>query len=143
MKNFIIDVDFVLAQRIQVEAEDEVQAKETLNRLIKENPYDFIPRCDEYLSHEIKEVNDSDSDDDTDPTLKAAVEYVHQTIDAPTLAIIRAKIDKNYEMHLNPACGIDTSQVEELLNEYGDTYLDAPEEWWEQYADIDDILLML
>ena len=82
-------------------------------------------------------------EDDTDPTLKAAIEYVHQTIDAPTIAIIRAKIDKNYEMHLNPAYGIDTSRVEELLNEYGETYLDAPEEWWEQFGDIDDILLKL
>lgn len=58
MKNFIIDVDFTMSKRIQVEAESEEQAIENFERLMKENPYNFACRFDAYVSHEITDVTE-------------------------------------------------------------------------------------
>jgi hypothetical protein len=96
---------------------------------------DAVRKLDE-ITHE----GDEPEEDRT--VLDEGIEYVHQNISAPAMAIIRAKIDLNYEAHLSPACGVDCSKVIDLLEEYGDEN-DLPEGWWEEYADIDEIILKL
>lgn len=58
MKNFILDVDFTMSKRIQVEAENEEHAIEIFEHLMKENPYDFACRFDAYVDHEVTEVEE-------------------------------------------------------------------------------------
>ena len=58
MKNFIADVDFTMSKRIQVEAENEEQAREILQRLIKDDPYEWSRNPDCYVSHEIVDINE-------------------------------------------------------------------------------------
>lgn len=58
MKNFIADVDFTMSKRIQVEAESEEQAREILERFIKDDPYEWSRNPDCYVSHEIVDVNE-------------------------------------------------------------------------------------
>lgn len=58
MANFIIDVDFVMSKRIQVEAENEEQAKATFERLLKRNPYDYARQFDAFVGHKIIDVNE-------------------------------------------------------------------------------------
>lgn len=58
MKNFIIDVDFTMSKRIQVEAENEERAKAIVNGWIKYNPYEFAHNFDAYVTHEITDVNE-------------------------------------------------------------------------------------
>lgn len=60
MKNFILDVDFTMSKRIQVEAENEEQAKEIFWQLVKENPYDYARSFDAYVGHKIIDVNEED-----------------------------------------------------------------------------------
>ena len=60
MKNFIIDVDFVMSKRIQVEAESEEQAKATYERLLKEDPYDYARNFDAFVGHKIIDANEED-----------------------------------------------------------------------------------
>ena len=57
---YILDVDFVMSKRIQVEAENEEQAKATFERLLKEDPYDFACRFDALVGHKVIDVNEED-----------------------------------------------------------------------------------
>ena len=58
MKNFILDVDFVMSKRIQVEAENEEQAKATFERLLKEDPYDYARQFDAFVGHTIIDITE-------------------------------------------------------------------------------------
>ena len=58
MKNFIIDVDFVMSKRIQVEAENEEQARAIFERLLKENPYDYARRFDAFIGHKVIDITE-------------------------------------------------------------------------------------
>ena len=58
MKNFILDVDFVMSKRIQVEAENEEQAKATFERLLKEDHYDYARQFDAFVGHKIIDVTE-------------------------------------------------------------------------------------
>ena len=60
MKNFIIDVDFVMSKRIEVEADSEEQAKSIFERIIKRKPYDVARGFDAFVGHKIIEVNEED-----------------------------------------------------------------------------------
>ena len=60
MANFILDVDFVMSKRIQVEAESEEQAKTIFERLLKEDPYDYARNFDAFVGHKIIDVNEED-----------------------------------------------------------------------------------
>jgi len=55
---YILDVDFVMSKRIQVEAENEEQAKATFERLLKENPYDYARQFDAFVGHKVIDVNE-------------------------------------------------------------------------------------
>lgn len=58
MANFIADVDFTMSKRIQVEAESEEQAKSIVERLIRENPYDFAQKFDAFVGAKVIDVNE-------------------------------------------------------------------------------------
>ena len=60
MKNYILDVDFVMSKRIQVEAESEEQAKAIFERLLKEDPYDYARQFDAFIGHKVIDVNEED-----------------------------------------------------------------------------------
>ena len=60
MANFILDVDFVMSKRIQVEAENEEQAKSIFEQKIKENPYDYARQFNAFVGHKIIDVNEED-----------------------------------------------------------------------------------
>ena len=58
MANFILDVDFVMSKRIQVEAESEEQARVIFERLLKENPYDYARQFDAFVGHKVIDVTE-------------------------------------------------------------------------------------
>ena len=58
MANFIVDVDFTMSKRIQVEAESEEQAKSIIERMIKENPYNFACNFDACVGSKVIDVNE-------------------------------------------------------------------------------------
>lgn len=58
MKNFVVDVDFVMSKRIQVQAESEEQARTIFERLLKEDPYDYARQFDAFVGHKIIDVNE-------------------------------------------------------------------------------------
>ena len=55
---YILDVDFVMSKRIQVEAENEEQAKATFERLLKEDPYDYARQFDAFVGHKIIDITE-------------------------------------------------------------------------------------
>lgn len=59
-KLFSIDVDFVMSKRIQVEAENEEQAKSIFEREMKKNPYNFALGFDAIVGHKVIDVNEED-----------------------------------------------------------------------------------
>ena len=58
MKNFVVDVDFVMSKRIQVQAESEEQARTIFERLLKEDPYDYARQFDAFVGHKIIDVTE-------------------------------------------------------------------------------------
>ncbi len=58
MKNFILDVDFVMSKRIEIEADSEEQAKSIFERRIKKNPYEYTHWFDAYVGHKVIDVNE-------------------------------------------------------------------------------------
>ena len=59
--DYMIDVDFVMSKRIQVcNVKDENEARETLERLLRENPYDFASKFDAYVTHEITDITEDE-----------------------------------------------------------------------------------
>lgn len=58
MKNFILDVDFVMSKRIQVEAENEEQAKSIFERIIKRKPYNVARGFDAFVGHKIIDITE-------------------------------------------------------------------------------------
>ena len=55
---YILDVDFVMSKRIQVEAENEEQAKSIFEREMKKNPYNFAFGFDAIVGHKVIDVNE-------------------------------------------------------------------------------------
>lgn len=60
MANFIVDVDFTMSKRIQVEAESEEQAKSIIERMIKEKPYDYACNFDSFVGSKVIDINNED-----------------------------------------------------------------------------------
>lgn len=58
MANFILDVDFVMSKRIEIEADSEEQAKSIFEKKMKKNPYDFACRFDALVGHKVIDVNE-------------------------------------------------------------------------------------
>ena len=142
MKYFNVDVDITMSCRIEVEAESEEQAKTIVGNWIGDDPMYYL-RDGHYISHEFEAVNEGENDNENEnPVLREAIKYVRENMDDCDLAILKAKVDKNFTQHMNPAYGIDDGKIIDLLEEYGQDN-DLPEEWWEKYGDIDDILVKI
>lgn len=78
--------------------------------------------------------------DTADSPLTEALQYVRENMDEDDKEILKAEVSKCYKMHLVPNSQlVDCSQVIDLMEEYADEH-DLPESWWEEYADIDEIL---
>lgn len=60
MKNFILDVDFVMSKRIEIEADSEEQAKSIFEQKMKKNPYDYARQFDAFIGHKVIDVNEED-----------------------------------------------------------------------------------
>ena len=60
MANFIIDVDFVMSKRIQVQAESAEQAQAAFERLLNKDPYDYAREFNAYIGYRIIDVNEED-----------------------------------------------------------------------------------
>ena len=75
-----------------------------------------------------------------DSELSKAIRYVQENIDEDDLACIKAEANKCWKQHLVPTENlIDCEAVTDLLEEYGQEH-DLDERWWEEYADIDEII---
>ena len=75
--------------------------------------------------------------------LQKAIDYVRENMDEDDMAILQAEMNKCYKMHLIPTEDVmDCSSVADLLDEYGEEH-DLPERWWEEYAEMDEILVKL
>ena len=60
MANFILDVDFVMTKRIEIEADSEEQAKSIFEQKMKKNPYDYAYGFDAFIGHKVIDVNEED-----------------------------------------------------------------------------------
>ena len=58
VKNYFVDIDFVMSRRLLVEAENEEQARSIVEKMIKEKPYDYARRFDAFVGHKIIDVNE-------------------------------------------------------------------------------------
>ena len=89
----------------------------------------------------------SGQDENENPVLREALEYVRENMDEDDLLIIQATVSKNLKNRQPAWYGVDYGIVERLLYEYGEEHNlideDADQEWWEKYGDIDDILVKL
>lgn len=87
------------------------------------------------------EKDDDENEERTD--IDKAVDYVRENMDEDDMAILHAEMNKCYKMHLIPDEDVmDCSRVADLLDEYGEEH-DLPERWWEEYAEMDEILVKL
>ena len=55
-REYAIDVDVTMSRRYYVEANNDEEAREKVEELLKNNPYDY-DQMDTYVGHEIIEVN--------------------------------------------------------------------------------------
>jgi hypothetical protein len=55
---YILDVDFVMSKRIQVEAENEEQARAIFETLLKEDPYDYARQFDAFVGHKVINITE-------------------------------------------------------------------------------------
>ena len=75
-----------------------------------------------------------------DSELGKAIAYVKENIDEDDLACIKAEANKCWKQHLAPTENlIDCEAITDLLEEYGQEH-DLDERWWEEYAEIDEII---
>lgn len=98
---------------------------------------DILSAFSEEVEEKSKEV-----EEEIDPTLLEALNYVRENLGEDDLTIIHAQISKNYKQHQSPATGIDDARVIDLFEEYG-VDNDLSEGWWMEWGEIDDLLLML
>ena len=105
--------------------------------------------CDDMLSAFSESEPDAEDDDPAQDVyaeysadMRKAVAYINEQLEPEDKDIIAAQVSKNFKQHMNPAYGIDDGKIIDLLEEYGDDH-DLGEGWWEEEADIDDIVLLI
>ena len=147
MKKFEVDVDVTMSCRIEVDAENEEQAKNIVSNWICDDSWYYV-RDGHYMSHEFEAVNVASDDpkeqllEQWTPTFKAGLFYARSQMDPFELDIIRATVDRNYAQHDAPSTGIDDHRIIDLLEEYGKDN-DLPEGWYLDEYDEDDVLLFI
>lgn len=88
----------------------------------------------------LDEIADIKPDAVDDSELGKAIRYVQENIDEDDLACIKAEANKCWKQHLVPTENlIDCEAITDLLEEYGQEN-DLDERWWEEYAEIDEII---
>lgn len=166
MKRFEVNMTMLVAVSVEVEADNEEQAEKlAMEKTAREEAYYLqhydsiwerevtgVSECEDDDNDDFKYPDPADSVDDDDPAqevyaayskdMRKAVAYINRQMEQWELDIIRAKVDRNFKQHMNPANGIDDHRIIDLLEEYGEDN-DLPEGWWEEYGDIDDILMKL
>lgn len=96
-----------------------------------------IDSADECMK-ELKPLANIEEEDDSE--IGRAIRYVRENIDRDDLAIVRAEANKCWNMHLVPTeSTMDCEAITDLLEEYGQEN-DLDERWWEEYAEIDEII---
>lgn len=58
MKEYAVDVDFVVSSRIYVDAESEEQAREIVREKMEKYPHYYYSKADALVSYEITDVNE-------------------------------------------------------------------------------------
>lgn len=141
MKKYEVYMDLVISVTVEVEAEDENQARQIAREKVEREEGYYVRQYDSMLSCELTEIHESEDNDGT--TLGTAIQYVRDNMDEDDMDILHAEMNKCYKMHLIPNENtVDCSQVIDLLEEYGEEN-DLPEGWWESECEIDDILTKL
>lgn len=139
MKQYEVDVDITMSCRIEVDAESEEEAKTIVANWIGDDPW-FYVKDGHYMSHEFEAVNETGESEHAD--LEAALDYVREQLDADELMIYKATVSKNLNHRMPATAGLDDGKIIDLLEEYGEDN-DMPEGWWEEYGDIEDVLMKL
>lgn len=142
MKQFTVYVDFRITKGIIIDADNKEQAEQKVKERLNANPYPDAMNPDSVADFHVVEVMQCECEHDEDPTLKSALDYVSGQLDADDLIIIKATVSKNLNHRLPVNTGIDDGKVIDLLEEYGADN-NMPEGWWQEYGDIEDILIKL
>ncbi len=140
MKHYEVRMTMTVAVSVEVNAENVEQAEKLAMQKTASDETYYLSHYDSVWEREVIEVNECK---EGLSMLDKGMEYVRETMDAEDVAIIRAQVDRSYRYHMAPGdCVTDHSKVIDLLEEYGEEN-DLPEGWWEEYGDIDDVLLKL
>ena len=141
MKNYEVRMTMLVAVTVSVEAENaEAAEKLAMEKTGNEEAY-YLSHYDSVWEREVVEVNECEPDEEDSMT--EALDYVRGELDrADELLIYKATVSKNLDHRLPAATGLDDGKIIDLLEEYGEDN-DLPEGWWEEYGDIDDILMKL
>ena len=142
MKQFVVNVNFLVSKGIEVSAENEEQAEQLVKAKCEENPYQYCMNPDSCLDQEITQVIECEEDEST-TELQKAIRYVKEQMDENDMVILHAEMDKCYKAHLVPdEDTMECGKVIDLLEEYGQDN-DLPEGWWMSEAEMADILCEL
>ncbi len=140
MKQYAVDVDITMSKRIYVDAESEEAAKVIVNNWMQDDPYYYAKDADAYVKHEVTDVTEAGESEHSE--LDEALDYVRKEMDEDDLLIYKATVSKNMNCRYPVGAGLDDGRIIDLLEEYGDDN-GLSEGWWEEYGDIEDILMKL
>ncbi len=101
--------------------------------------YDTLVREGLIVGEDGEEETD---DDDTPEEMREALDYIRGELDEDELMIIKSRVSYNLNHRLPAASQVNDSKIIDLLEEYGENE-DLPEGWWEEYGDIEDVLMKL
>ena len=62
MKNYILDMDITMSCRIEVQAENEEEAKAKAANLIEDDPMYYLRYNGCYVGHSVEDVNETEED---------------------------------------------------------------------------------
>ena len=142
MKKYEVRMTMTVCVTVDVEAENREDAEKKALEKTGDDAAFYLHQYESVWDRDVVEVNECEEDDEKN-ALKVALDYVREQLGEEDVAVIRAQVDRSYRYHMAPSnCVSDDSRIIDLLEEYGSDN-DLPEGWWENYGDIDDILLEL
>lgn len=141
MAKYQVRMDMTVVVTVEVEAENEEQAEsEAVAKTFTEESY-YLSNYESVYKREVIDVNECESEEKSE--IDKAIDYVKENMDEDDMAILKAEINKSYNMHLIPTENtVNCSKVIDLLEEYGQEN-DLPEGWWESECEISEILVKL
>lgn len=60
MKEFCVEVDITVSKNIYVDAENEEEAQEKVNEMVRRYPHYYYTKADAYVCHEITDCYEDD-----------------------------------------------------------------------------------